>query len=165
MGVDVVRIYASWYAFSPRPDARQMPDGFDPSNPRDYPQGPYDGLDETIEGIQNHGMAVVLTPTGPFPKWASRSHRSNLKYPKPALFRDWIYSLARRYSGNFEVYGRNLPNVGRWAIWNEPNLARLPRAAVQGRQAVLAQALPAAVPRRPGGAARFRERRRPGPDR
>ena len=68
------------------------------------------------------GWTVVLTPTGPFPKWASRSGRSNLKYPKPRLFRDWIYSLARRYSGNFEVYGRNLPNVGRWAIWNEPNL-------------------------------------------
>ena len=122
MGVDVVRIYVSWYAFSPRPDAQQKPEGFDPSNPREYPQGPYDGLDETIEGIQNHGMDVILTPTGPFPKWASRSGRSNLKHPRPGLFRDWIYSLARRYSGNFEVAGRNLPNVGRWAIWNEPNL-------------------------------------------
>ena len=122
MGVDVVRIYATWYAFSPRPDAQQMPAGFDPSNPRDYPQGPYDGLDETIEGIQSRGMDVILTPSGPFPKWASRSHRSNLKHPKPSLFREWIYSLGRRYSGNFEVNGRTLPNVGRWAIWNEPNL-------------------------------------------
>jgi hypothetical protein len=122
MGVDVVRIYAPWYTFSPHPDAQNMPAGFDPSNPREYPQAPYDGLDETIEGIQNHGMAVILTPSGPFPKWASRSGRSNLKYPKPALYREWLYALGRRYSGSFEVNGRNLPNVGRWAIWNEPNL-------------------------------------------
>lgn len=121
MGVDVVRIYVNWEWFAPRPDARRMPAGFDPTNPRDYPHA-YAGLDDTIEGIQDQGMDVILTPTGPFPKWASRSRESNLKFPRPDAYRDWLYALGRRYSGSFRDGGRELPAVGRWALWNEPNL-------------------------------------------
>jgi len=122
LGVDVIRLYVPWRTYAPRPGLSQPPVGFHPANPREYPQAPFDGLDDTINQVRARGMGVLLTPTGPFPDWASASGASEISDPLPARYRQFVRALGRRYSGDFEIRGAPLARVNRWAIWNEPNL-------------------------------------------
>jgi hypothetical protein len=67
-----------------------------------------------VNGAAARGMAVLLTPTGPGPAWASRCKGSanarRICDPSPAEFGRFVTALGRRY-----------PGVGRWSVWNEPN--------------------------------------------
>jgi hypothetical protein len=57
------------------------------------------------------GIDVMLTPTGPVPKWATKAKKDNLTRPNAKLFGQFVTALARRYGAQ----------VTTWSIWNEPN--------------------------------------------
>src|SRR5919202_844363 len=83
-GVDVVRIFALWRAYAPSPGARRAPAGFDASDPNSGYNWFF--LDQAVNRVRAAGMKVMLTMSGPAPRWAtSKPSQSNGTYiPKPA---------------------------------------------------------------------------------
>src|SRR4051794_325282 len=71
LGTDSIRVRVHWRAFAPAPEGDVKPEGFDASDPTDYPSGTFDDLDATLIGARARGMDVLLTPDGPAPRWAT----------------------------------------------------------------------------------------------
>ena len=99
---------------------------------------------------KERGVSVTLTLTGPVPKWATRGKRDNVTDPDPKEFGAFATAIGRRYGDA----------VTTWSVWNEPNQPQFLKPAVQERQAVLAEALPQALPGRLRGPARDAGQRR-----
>lgn len=120
LGVDTVRIFASWRGLAPAARSTKRP-RVALADPASY--GDWTPLDGAIRAAQARGLSVILTPTGPGPAWAGRCRGSIVRRqvcnPNPAYFRWFVQALGRRYSGAYS----GLPRVRRWAIWNEPNVA------------------------------------------
>jgi hypothetical protein len=110
LGVDVIRVNVLWARYAPKPNAKRKP-SFDAADPASYNFGELDSL---VSGAQSRGMAILFTPTGPGPAWASACKGSAKKRricrPKPGEFGAFIRALGSHYS-----------NVDRWSVWNEPN--------------------------------------------
>lgn len=139
MGVDTVRVVMPWRSLAPSPGSSTRPSSFDPADPADYPQSQWQSLDQVVRGASALGMGVLLTPSSAIPDWASSSGASELSDPLPREYRAFVAATGRRYGGSFSGdAGRPLdcpplvcpapsrpaplPRVGRWALWNEPNL-------------------------------------------
>ena len=54
---------------------------------------------------------VLLTVSGPVPKWATQAKLDNLTRPNPSAFAAFMTAVVRKYGDQ----------VRTWAIWNEPN--------------------------------------------
>ena len=109
-GVTQVRQVVYWRDFAPSPAKKRKPD-FDATDPDAYPRGTWTRLDELIAAARREGIAVMLTPSGPVPTWATASKKGDVDRPSTRLFEQWVKALARRYGAD----------VGTWSIWNEPN--------------------------------------------
>jgi len=107
-GVTQVRQLVYWQAFAPGPNRKRKP-RFDATDPNAYPA--LARLDRLIDAAQARGMKVMLTPTGPVPKWATGPKKDNLTRPSAKLFGQFVNVLARRYGDRISM----------WSIWNEPN--------------------------------------------
>jgi hypothetical protein len=106
-GVKSVRIVMLWRNVAPASASRVKPD-FDATNPASYDWSAYD---PQVDGAAARGWKVLLTVSGPVPKWASNGARDNLTRPSPREFQSFVTAAARHYG----------TKVARWAIWNEPN--------------------------------------------
>jgi len=113
LGVDTVRLFATWNEVSPQSTARRVPAGFDPANPDD-PGYDWALVDRAVDLVNANGMRVVLTVSGPGPLWASGAPaRADRSYkPHPDLFAKFARAVALRYGAA----------VDRYLVWNEPNL-------------------------------------------
>lgn len=131
LGVDTVHTVVSWRGLAPDSTATKPPEGVKLDDPRSYGADRWNPYDDMIRGAQARGMQVLLTPSGPAPRWAegcSASERE--KYnpgtcrPSSGKFAQFVEALARRYSGRYtdESGEGRLPAVRRWSFWNEPNL-------------------------------------------
>jgi hypothetical protein len=109
-GVTQVRQLVYWQSFAPRPKSKKKP-SFNASNPDAYPAGTWEGLDLLMATAKAKGIQVMLTPTGPVPRWATKSKKDNLTRPNPKAFAQFVTALARRYGDQVQM----------WSIWNEPN--------------------------------------------
>jgi hypothetical protein len=127
LGADTVRVLAPWRSFAPRPNRATAPQGFDATNPGDYPQSSFMGLDQTVRGAEQRGLRVLLTPSGPAPDWASASANNDHVYPSAHKFEQFVTALGNRYSGGCTADSCNSSatplRVSFWSVWNEPNLA------------------------------------------
>jgi hypothetical protein len=56
-------------------------------------------------------MKVLVTISGPIPKWASANHRSYTYKPSVTRFQKFVTAVGNRYRDQ----------VSMWSIWNEPN--------------------------------------------
>ena len=106
-GVRSLRIVMLWQNVAPAADSRVKPD-FDATNPNAYNWGLYD---PQVVGAVQRGWNVLLTVSGPVPRWATNGARDNLTRPKPSEFQKFMTAVARHYG----------TMVSRWSIWNEPN--------------------------------------------
>src|SRR3954469_8231654 len=106
-GVKSIRIVVLWQNVAPAPTSRVKPD-FDATNPANYD---WSGYDPQVEGAVARGWSVLLTVSGPVPKWASNGARDNLTRPSPKEFQAFTTAAARHFG----------PKLTRWSIWNEPN--------------------------------------------
>ena len=87
-------------------------------------------------------MRILLTVTGPVPRWATNGAKNDVDRPSPNEFQMFMQAVGRRYGDRVEAF----------SIWNEPNQPAVPGPAVRRERAAgLAADLP-----RPGlrGAAR-----------
>jgi hypothetical protein len=109
-GVTHVRQLVYWRDYAPDPDSKVKPN-FDASDPSAYPAGTWGNLDALMAAAKAHGVDVMLTLTGPVPKWATRDKKDNLTYPDAKEFGAFATAVGRRYGDQ----------VTTWSIWNEPN--------------------------------------------
>ena len=106
-GVRSIRIVMLWQNVAPEPSSRVKPT-FDASNPDAYNWSAYD---PQVLGAVDRGWKVLLTVSGPVPRWATNGARDNLTRPKPSEFQKFMTAVARHYG----------TRIDRWSIWNEPN--------------------------------------------
>ena len=109
-GVTQVRQLVYWQEFAPRPRSKKKPK-FNAANPAAYPAGTWYRLDLLMARAKARGIQVMLTPTGPVPKWATKRKKDNLTRPSAKQFGQFVTALARRYGDQVKM----------WSIWNEPN--------------------------------------------
>jgi hypothetical protein len=106
-GASIIRATADWSAVAPKRPA-DAANGLDPSYR-------LNDLDDLVRGAQERGMDVLITVWGT-PKWAGPARN---KLPRNlADLRKFSQALADRYSGRHI----GIPYVGRFSVWNEPNL-------------------------------------------
>jgi hypothetical protein len=96
-----------WRNVAPASSSKRRP-SFDATNPAAYNWSQYDPV---IMGAAQRGWPVLLTVSGPVPRWATRSKRDNVTYPNPTEFRRFMTAVTRHYGAQ----------VNTFAVWNEPN--------------------------------------------
>jgi hypothetical protein len=109
-GVTQIRQVVFWQSYAPNANRRRRP-SFNAANPDAYPAGTWARLDSIVDEAKARGIEVMLTPSGPGPKWATRAKKDNVTRPSPKHFGQFVTALARRYGDR----------VSMWSIWNEPN--------------------------------------------
>jgi hypothetical protein len=105
----IIRATADWRAAAPTRPTKA-------TNPFDKAYHLQD-LDDMIRNAQARGIEVMLTIWGT-PGWANGGRTPNVAPSKVADLTNFARALADRYSGRHAGY----PYVGRFSIWNEPNL-------------------------------------------
>ena len=107
LGVHSMRLVLYWHDVAPDPDSRVKP-SFDETSPSSYNWGAYD---DVIDGIKARGWSLLLTVSGPVPRWATNGARDTITRPSPNEFRMFMQAVAQHYGSK----------VDNWSIWNEPN--------------------------------------------
>jgi hypothetical protein len=126
LGVDRVRITASWRRLAPHRDWETRP-FFDATDPGEYDPAALATLDGAVEGARAEGMQVMLDLGFFAPRWAvtrGGPGGRNVWRPSPREFGRFARAMAERYSGHTPDpahRGRRLPAVHMWTTWNEPN--------------------------------------------
>jgi hypothetical protein len=106
-GVKSTRIVMLWQNVAPAATSRVKPD-FDATDPTKYDWSAYD---PQVDGAIARGWNVLLTVSGPVPRWATNGAKDNVTRPKPKEFQAFVTAAARHFG----------TKVTRWSIWNEPN--------------------------------------------
>ncbi|TMK40100.1 MAG: hypothetical protein E6G56_08860 [Actinobacteria bacterium] len=131
LGVDRVRLTASWANLTRSPNSRRPPD-FDSSDPAQYQQDKWRHLDTAVREADQAGLGVMIDIGFWAPRWAARgpgprfrSHVDSVEYAR------FAQAIARRYSGSFipppeaidplETSDVTLPAAQSFELWNEPN--------------------------------------------
>ena len=107
LGVHSMRLVLYWHDVAPQPDSRIKP-SFDETSPSSYNWGAYDAV---IDGIKDRGWSLLLTVSGPVPRWATNGARDTVTRPSPNEFRKFVQTVATHYGSKVDT----------WSIWNEPN--------------------------------------------
>ena len=107
-GVNTLRVVILWRSVAPASGSSTPPAGFDSAGQDGYLWAPYDRV---INEAHARGMKVLVTLSGPIPKWASANHRSYTYKPNATRFQKFVTAVGNRYRDQ----------VSMWSIWNEPN--------------------------------------------
>ena len=107
LGVRQLRVIVLWSKVAPGADSAQKPD-FDPTNPAAYDWSRYDPI---LAEAKQRGWSVLITISGPAPKWATAAKRDNVTRPDAGAYGDFVTAVGRRYG----------EQINTWSIWNEPN--------------------------------------------
>ncbi|MBJ7332073.1 MAG: cellulase family glycosylhydrolase [Solirubrobacteraceae bacterium] len=108
LGADWVRVILYWGTAAPDPERATKP-AFDERDPAAYP-----GLaryDAAIAAARAEGLKVLVTVSGPVPRWATSTKKDQRTRPNATLYGRFTEMLAKHYGAQ----------VGAWSIWNEPN--------------------------------------------
>lgn len=105
----IVRTIAHWNSIAPH-EPRRATDSFDPAYR-------FSSLDDLVRNAQRNGLQVMITIWGT-PRWANENQGPNVAPRRPGDLEDFGRAIADRYSGRHSGF----PHVGRYSIWNEPNL-------------------------------------------
>jgi hypothetical protein len=108
MGVNYLRVVILWRSIAPSSGSSTPPAGFDDAGQDGYLWAPYDRV---INEARARGMNVLITLSGPIPKWASKNHKSYTYKPSVTRFQKFVTAVGNRYRDQ----------VSMWSIWNEPN--------------------------------------------
>src|SRR4051794_26268308 len=124
LGADSIRSLVLWSRLAPRGPRR--PERFNAADPRAYSAALWDPYDDLVRGTAARGMSLILSPSTPIPKWASRCKHGDKSTCKPdaSAYGAFVTALGRRYSGSHHDENQGggvLPRVTRWSLGNEPN--------------------------------------------
>ena len=107
LGVDSLRVVLAWKNVAPNANASVKPD-FDTTDPAGYAWGQYDAL---LTEAKERKMTVLLTVSGPVPKWATENKKDFLTRPDPGEFAQFMTAVGRHFASRVQT----------WSVWNEPN--------------------------------------------
>jgi hypothetical protein len=107
LGVHSMRLVLYWHDVAPQPDSRVKPT-FDETSASSYDWSAYDPV---VAGIKARGWSLLLTVSGPVPRWATNGARDTITRPSPNEFRKIMQAVAAHYGAQVDT----------WSIWNEPN--------------------------------------------
>jgi hypothetical protein len=107
LGVRSLRVVLYWHSVAPAPDSRVRPN-FDDTDPAAYSWGEYEPL---IQAVHDRGWKLLLTVSGPVPRWATNGAKDTVTRPSPAMFGRFVTAVGRKFGADVE----------RFSIWNEPN--------------------------------------------
>ncbi|HTJ36801.1 MAG TPA: hypothetical protein VL738_26560 [Dactylosporangium sp.] len=103
LGVDRVRITASWSSLTREPASSTKPAGFDAADPAAYEQTRWAALDAAVRAVHDAGLKVLIDIGFWAPHWATTDPpgpraRTNID---PQAYADFAVAVALRYSGAF----------------------------------------------------------------
>jgi len=103
LGIDRVRITASWSSLTRAPEEESKPADFSAADPGAYEQGRWRGLDTAIRAIRAAGLKALVDIGFWAPHWATDDPpgpraRSNID---PQAYADFATAVALRYSGAY----------------------------------------------------------------
>lgn len=107
LGVSALRVVLYWREVAPAPDSRNQPD-VNTTDPATYDWSRFDPI---FTAAAARKWPVLLTVSGPVPKWATQSRKDNVTRPNPDKFAQFMTAVGRHF-GNRVAY---------WSVWNEPN--------------------------------------------
>lgn len=107
LGAHQLRVILYWNNVAPSPSSRRRP-AFDATDPAAYNWSQYDPV---LADAAQRGWPVLLTVSGPVPKWATRTKRDTVSYPNATEFRRFMTAVVRHYGAQVKTF----------AVWNEPN--------------------------------------------
>jgi hypothetical protein len=107
LGATAVRIPLTWRNVAPQSDSRNRPD-IDLSDPSSYN---WDEYEAQLVALYDAGIKVLVTITGPAPRWATEGARDNITNPRASDFENFTTAVARQFGSRAAYY----------SIWNEPN--------------------------------------------
>jgi len=107
LGVRQLRVIVLWSKVAPGSDSAQRPN-FDATDPAGYDWSRYDPI---LAEARARGWSVLITISGPVPKWATAAKLDNVTRPSPQAYGDFVTAVGRRYGDQVDT----------WSIWNEPN--------------------------------------------
>ncbi|MBW3653560.1 MAG: hypothetical protein KY433_08210 [Actinobacteria bacterium] len=107
LGVRSLRVIVAWSSVAPGSNLAARP-AFEPTDPAAYDWGQYEPL---LAAAKERGWQVLVTISGPVPKWATAARRDNLTRPSPSAFAAFVTAVGRKFGDQ----------IGTWTIWNEPN--------------------------------------------
>src|SRR3954447_13113947 len=104
LGVDRVRLTASWSLLAPSPDSAQRPD-FDAADPRAYPAANWYFLDRAVRTANEAGLKVMIDVAFWAPRWATHEDPATPNRLRtdidPQEYAQFARAVARRYDGSF----------------------------------------------------------------
>ncbi|WP_205699129.1 hypothetical protein [Conexibacter sp. SYSU D00693] len=106
-GVRWLRVVLYWKGVAPGGDRPGVP-RVDERDPASYDWSRYDAL---VQDARARGMRLLLTVSGPVPRWATRDRADDRTHPSAVRFGRFMEAAGRHFG---EV-------VDHWSIWNEPN--------------------------------------------
>jgi hypothetical protein len=106
-GVHSIRLVMYWRDVAPSANSRVKPK-FDPTDPAAYNWSRYEPV---LDAAKARGWSVLLTLSGPVPRWATNGARDTVTRPSPNEFRMFVTAAAKHFGDR----------VTTWSIWNEPN--------------------------------------------
>jgi hypothetical protein len=123
LGVGALRVILYWQDVAPQAQSRVKP-SFDETAPASYDWSAYEA---TIDGARARGMRILLTVTGPVPRWATNGAKNNVDRPSPNEFQKFMQAVGRHYGGRIDAF----------SVWNEPNQPQFlgPQFDARGRPA------------------------------
>ena len=103
LGIDRVRVTASWSSLTRAAESETKPAGFDAADPGAYEQERWRGLDTAIRAIRAAGLKALVDVGFWAPHWATSDPpgpraRTNID---PQAYADFATAVALRYSGAF----------------------------------------------------------------
>jgi hypothetical protein len=107
LGANRLRVILTWRDVAPKATSRSKP-AVDLTDPASYDWSKYDGL---MADAAARGWPVLMTVSGPVPKWATAAHKDYVTNPSPSAYQAFMTAVGRHYGAQ----------VAMWSVWNEPN--------------------------------------------
>ncbi len=143
LGAGQVRLVLPWSRVAPAALSHRRPRHLRAADPAAYADGAWAPFDSAIKQAHSQGIAVNLDVVGGAPLWATGPGAPrgapHLNWePNAGDYGAFVRAVGERYSGAYDPVTHtldpgnpdNLPAVGFWSIWNEPNYG--PSLAPQG---------------------------------
>ncbi len=108
LGVHALRIVLYWRDVAPAASSKHRPKHFNEASPAAYRWGAYDTLISAVSALH---WTVLLTVSGPVPRWATAGARDQYTNPSAKDFGMFMKAVGRHFGTKVKLY----------SIWNEPN--------------------------------------------